>query len=85
MYNMSLLHHRFLNERGGGALNHLPLLFCNVKVCTKISKQSIILSFDYIKLLKLLSLTGTVGTVFYASPLTEDTLKVVAYLSSPQD
>ena len=47
MYNMSMLRHRFLNERwgegflnerghqflnerwgGGGALNHLPLLFC---------------------------------------------------------
>ena len=26
---MSMLHHRFSNERsGGGALNHLPLLFC---------------------------------------------------------
>ena len=28
MYNMSVLRHRFSNERGGGALNHLPLLFC---------------------------------------------------------
>ena len=31
MYNMSMLRHRFSNERwggGGGALNHLPLLFC---------------------------------------------------------
>ena len=37
MYNMCMLHHRFSNERGGGgggrggkggALNHLPLLFC---------------------------------------------------------
>ena len=31
MYNMSMLRHRLSNERrggGGGALNHLPLLFC---------------------------------------------------------
>ena len=34
MYNMSMLRHRFSNERwergggGGGAQNHLPLLFC---------------------------------------------------------
>ena len=32
MYNMSMLRHRFSTERlgggGGGALNHLPLLFC---------------------------------------------------------
>ena len=40
MYNMSMLHHQFSNERwgggevgrwgggGGGALNNLPLLFC---------------------------------------------------------
>ena len=31
MYNMSVLRHRFSDERwgeGGGALNHLPLLFC---------------------------------------------------------
>ena len=29
MYNMALLGHRFSNERWvGGALNHLPLLFC---------------------------------------------------------
>ena len=35
MYNMSMLRHRFSNERwgrggggGGGALNHLPLLLC---------------------------------------------------------
>ena len=27
MYNMSMLRHRFSNEREG-ALNHLPLLFC---------------------------------------------------------
>ena len=32
MYNMSMLRHQFSNERwgrkGGGGLNHLPLLFC---------------------------------------------------------
>ena len=30
MYDMSMLRHRFLNQRwgGGGGLNHLPLLFC---------------------------------------------------------
>ena len=28
MYNMSMLRHRFSNERWGAALNHLPLLFC---------------------------------------------------------
>ena len=30
MYNMSMLRNRFSNERwgGGGALNHLPLIFC---------------------------------------------------------
>ena len=31
MSNVSMLRHRFSNERwggGGGALNHLPLLFC---------------------------------------------------------
>ena len=30
MYDVPMLHHRFSNERWevGGALNHLPLLFC---------------------------------------------------------
>ena len=32
MHNISMLRHRFSNEQwgggGGGALNHLPLLFC---------------------------------------------------------
>ena len=44
MYNMSMLHHPFSNERwwvggggggggGRGALNHLPLLFCRSEAC----------------------------------------------------
>ena len=41
MDNMSMLRHRFSNERlgGGGALNHLPLLFCKSVYDLLISNQ----------------------------------------------
>ena len=36
---MSMLRHRFSNERWGAALNHLPLLFCNENVTIQQSKS----------------------------------------------
>ena len=39
MYNMSMLRHWSSNERrGGGALNHLPLLFCKSVYCLSFLK-----------------------------------------------
>ena len=50
MYDMSMLRHRFSNERwgrgggGGGALNYLPLLFCkSVYIVTKNIRISVLL------------------------------------------
>ena len=45
MYNISMLRHRFSNERwgggGGGALNHLPLLFCKSMFSNYLDTQTL--------------------------------------------
>ena len=53
LYNVPMLHHRFSNERwgrgGGGALNHLPLLFCKSVYLKYATIQSLLFHHNLLK------------------------------------